>query len=295
MTPQKRLRQQLASDGIVVAPGIYDAFGAMMAERAGFETLYLSGASISYTRLGSPDIGLVGMEEVAGVIGRIRERVNLPIVVDGDAGFGNALNVQRTVRVFERNGASAIQLEDQKLPKRCGHLDGKKLVSVGEMSGKIKAATDSRADSDTVIIARTDAVTVEGLDAALERSEAYVEAGADMLFVEALKTEDDMRRVIAQFAGRLPVMANMVEGGKTPVMPAGELAGIGFKLVIFPGGLVRAIAKTMGAYFEALQQEGTTASFRNDMLDFTQLNDLLGTQAILDGSKKYEDEPDDRD
>lgn len=289
MTPQKRLRQQLAGDGIVVAPGIYDAFGAMMAERAGFETLYLSGASISYTRLGSPDIGLVGMEEVAGVVGRIRERVDLPIVVDGDAGFGNALNVQRTIRVFERNGASAIQLEDQQLPKRCGHLDGKKLVSTGEMSGKIKAATDSRADSDTVIIARTDAVTVEGLDAALERSEAYVEAGADMLFVEALKTEEDMRRVIAQFAGRLPVMANMVEGGKTPVMPAGQLAGIGFKLVIFPGGLVRAIAKTMSAYFEALQQEGTTASFRNDMLDFTQLNDLLGTQAILDGSKKYED------
>lgn len=288
MTPQKRLRQQLSGDGIVVAPGIYDAFGAMMAERAGFETLYLSGASISYTRLGSPDIGLVGMEEVAGVIGRIRERVELPIVVDGDAGFGNALNVQRTVRVFERNGASAIQLEDQQLPKRCGHLDGKKLVSIGEMSGKIKAATDSRTDSDTVIIARTDAVTVEGLDAALERSEAYVEAGADMLFVEAVKTEEDMHRVIAQFAGRLPVMANMVEGGKTPIMPAGQLAEIGFKLVIFPGGLVRAIAKTMNAYFGTLQQEGTTASFRDDMLDFTQLNDLLGTQVILDGSKKYE-------
>ncbi|TQV76170.1 isocitrate lyase/PEP mutase family protein [Denitrobaculum tricleocarpae] len=289
MTPQKRLRQQLAGDGIVVAPGVYDAFGAMMAERAGFETLYLSGASISYTQLGSPDIGLTGMDEVAGVVGRIRERVDLPIVVDGDAGFGNALNVQRTVRVFERSGASAIQLEDQQLPKRCGHLDGKKLVSVGEMSGKIKAATDSRTDSDTVIIARTDAVTVEGLDAALERSEAYVEAGADMLFVEAVKTEEDMRRVIEQFAGRLPIMANMVEGGKTPVMPAAQLAGIGFKLVIFPGGLVRAIAKTMSAYFEALHREGTTASFKENMLDFTQLNDLLGTQAILDGSKKYED------
>ncbi len=289
MTPQKRLRQQLAGDGIVVAPGVYDAFGAMMAERAGFETLYLSGASISYTQLGSPDIGLTGMDEVAGVVGRIRERVDLPIVVDGDAGFGNALNVQRTVRVFERSGASAIQLEDQQLPKRCGHLDGKKLVSVGEMSGKIKAATDSRTDSDTVIIARSDAVTVEGLDAALERSEAYVEAGADMLFVEAVKTEDDMRRVIEQFAGRLPVMANMVEGGKTPVMPAAQLAGIGFKLVIFPGGLVRAIAKTMSAYFEGLHRDGTTASFKENMLDFTQLNDLLGTQAILDGSKKYED------
>ena len=289
MTPQKRLRQQLADEAIVVAPGVYDALGAMMAARAGFRALYLSGASISYTQLGSPDIGLTGMDEVAGVIGRIRERVDLPIIVDADAGFGNALNVQRTVRVFERNGASAIQLEDQQLPKRCGHLDGKKLVSVGEMSGKIKAATDSRADEDTVIIARTDAVTVEGLDAALERSEAYVEAGADMLFVEAVRTEDDMRRVTAQFAGRLPVMANMVEGGKTPVLPAAQLAGIGFKLVIFPGGLVRAIAKTMNAYFEGLQREGTTSAFKDNMLDFTQLNDLLGTQAILDGSRKYED------
>lgn len=289
MTPQKRLRQQLADEAIVVAPGVFDAFGAMMAARAGFQALYLSGASISYTQLGSPDIGLTGMDEVAGVIGRIRERVGLPIIVDADAGFGNALNVQRTVRVFERNGASAIQLEDQQLPKRCGHLDGKKLVSVGEMSGKIKAATDSRADEDTVIIARTDAVTVEGLDAALERSEAYVEAGADMLFVEAVRTEDDMRRVIAQFAGRLPVMANMVEGGKTPVLPAAQLAGIGFKLVIFPGGLVRAIAKTMNAYFEGLRREGTTSAFKDNMLDFTQLNDLLGTQAILDGSRKYED------
>ncbi|WP_282604399.1 oxaloacetate decarboxylase [Pelagibius sp. Alg239-R121] len=289
MTPQKRLRQQLSDDGIVVAPGIYDAFGAMMAERAGFETLYLSGASISYTQLGSPDIGLVGMDEVAGVVGRVRERVDLPIVVDGDAGFGNALNVQRTIGVFERNGASAIQLEDQQLPKRCGHLDGKNLVSIGEMSGKIKAATDSRADADTIIIARTDAVAVEGFEAALERSEAYLEAGADMLFVEAVKTEQEMRRVVAQFAGRLPLMVNMVEGGKTPVMPAKHLARIGFKLVIFPGGLARAIAKTMSAYFESLQQEGTTAPFMDDMLNFTQLNDLLGTQKILDGSQKYED------
>ena len=289
MTPQKRLRQQLGGEGIVVAPGIYDAFGAMMAEKAGFGTLYLSGASISYTQLGSPDIGLVGMNEVAGVVGRIRERVDLPIIVDGDAGFGNALNVQRTIRVFERNGASAIQLEDQQLPKRCGHLEGKTLVSVGEMSGKIKAATDSRADSDTMIIARTDAVGVEGFEAALDRSEAYVEAGADLLFVEAVKTEEEMRRTIAQFAGRLPLMVNMVEGGQTPVLPAKHLSEIGFKLVIFPGGLVRALARTMSAYFESLQREGTTASFRNEMLDFTQLNDLLGTQAILDGSKQYED------
>jgi 2-methylisocitrate lyase-like PEP mutase family enzyme len=289
MTPQRALRQQLAGDGIVVAPGVYDAFGAMMAERAGFETLYLSGASISYTRLGSPDIGLVGMNEVAGVMGQIRERVDLPVIVDADAGFGNALNVQRTVRVFERSGASAIQLEDQQLPKRCGHLDGKTLISLQEMSGKIKAATDVRADRDTMIIARTDSVAVEGIDAALDRAEAYVEAGADMLFVEAVQTEADMRRTVAQFAGRLPLMVNMVEGGKTPVLAADRLAEIGFKLVIFPGGLVRAIAKTMGSYFESLRQEGTTSGFRDNMLNFTQLNDLLGTQTILENGRKYEE------
>lgn len=288
MTPQKRLREQLASGGIVVAPGVYDAFGAMMAEKAGFGTLYLSGASISYSQFGSPDIGLVGMDEVAGVVGRIRERVELPMIVDADAGFGNALNVQRTIKVFERNGASAIQLEDQQLPKRCGHLDGKTLVSVGEMSGKIKAAADARTDSDTLIIARTDSVAVEGFEAALERSEAYVEAGADMLFVEAVKTEEEMRRTVAQFAGRVPLMVNMVEGGKTPILPAAQLSEIGFKLVIFPGGLARAIAKTMTGYFATLQAEGTTAPFRDQMLDFTELNDLLGTQEILNDSKKYE-------
>lgn len=288
MTPQKRLRQQLAGGDIVVAPGVYDAFGAMMAERAGFGTLYLSGASIAYSQLGSPDIGLVGMDEVAGVVGRIRERVELPVIVDADAGFGNALNVQRTVRVFERYGASAIQLEDQQLPKRCGHLDGKTLVSPGEMAGKIRAATDARAHDDTIIIARTDAVGVEGFEAALERSEAYVEAGADLLFIEAVKTEEEMRRTVTQFKGRVPLMVNMVEGGKTPILPAAQLSEIGFKLVIFPGGLARAIARTMSAYFETLQQEGTTASFRDQMLDFTQLNDLLGTREILDGSKKYE-------
>ena len=177
MTPQSILKNRLAQDAILIAPGVYDAFGAMMADRAGFETLYLSGASIAYTKLGRPDIGLVSMDEVAGVISNIRERVDQPLIVDGDTGFGNALNVQRTIRVFERAGASAIQLEDQSLPKRCGHLDGKTLVSGAEMVGKIKAATDARHDGDTLIVARTDAVAVEGYDAAMDRAEGYAEAG----------------------------------------------------------------------------------------------------------------------
>ena len=163
------LPAQLASAGIVVAPGVYDALGAVLAERAGFTAAYLSGASIAYCRFGRPDIGLVGMSEVADTLSAIRERVELPLIVDADTGFGNALNVQRTVRLFERAGANGIQIEDQTLPKRCGHLTGKTLVPAAEMAGKIKAATDARQSDQTLIIARTDAVAVEGLEAALER------------------------------------------------------------------------------------------------------------------------------
>jgi len=290
MTPQNSLRDMLSGPKIVVTPGVYDAFGAMLAEQAGFESIYLSGASISYTRLAKPDIGLVSMDEVANVIGLIRERVDLPIVVDADTGFGNALNVQRCVPLFERNGASAIQLEDQQLPKRCGHLAGKTLVSTGEMVGKIKAALDVRRDEETLIIARTDSIAVEGFEEALNRAEAYVEAGADMLFVEALNDKAQMRETIERFGDRIPVMANMVEGGKTPLRPADELQEIGFSLVIFPGGLVRAISKAAADYFSVLKEHGTTAPHLDKMLDFNKLNSLLGTEEILQSGKKYEED-----
>lgn len=160
MTPQKRLRDRLSAGGILVTPGVYDALGALIASQAGFEAVYLSGASIAYTRLAKPDIGYLGVDEVAGIVGNIRDRVDLPVIVDADTGFGNALNVQRTVTVLERSGASAIQLEDQAMPKRCGHLDGKRLVSRGEMVGKVKAAVDARRDADTLIVARTDGKSV---------------------------------------------------------------------------------------------------------------------------------------
>ncbi len=290
MTPQSRLRKLVADTPIVVAPGIYDAFGAMMAERAGFKALYLSGASIAYTRLARPDIGLVGMTEVASVIGSIRERTELPLVVDADTGYGNALNVARTVRLFERQGASAIQLEDQTLPKRCGHLAGKTLVPAAEMAGKIKAALDARADADTMIIARTDAVAVEGLDAALERAERYVEAGADMLFVEALADRDQMEAATNRFKGRIPLMANMVEGGKTPLRPAAELQETGYALVIFPGGLVRALARAAEDYFASLAEHGTTEPFLDRMMDFAGLNRLIGTEEMLGEGRRYDPE-----
>ena len=192
MSPQKILRDRLDQDKIILTPGIYDAFGAMMAERAGFEALYLSGASIAYTKLGRPDIGLVTLDELASVVGTIRERTDLPAIVDADTGFGNALNVQRTVKLLERNGASGIQLEDQSLPKRCGHLDGKTLITADEMNGKVKAALDARMDEDTVIIARTDAIGVEGYESAMDRAIGYVEAGADVLFIEAMQNTEQI-------------------------------------------------------------------------------------------------------
>jgi 2-methylisocitrate lyase-like PEP mutase family enzyme len=281
------LRVRLAQKPIVVAPGVYDAFTALVAEQAAFRTLYVSGAGIAYTRLGRSDIGLVGMSEVADVIGTIRDRVTADLIVDADTGYGNALNVARTVRLFERAGANAIQLEDQSFPKRCGHLDEKRLVPAAEMAGKIKAALDARQSRDTLVIARTDAVGVEGFDKAIERAMLYRDAGADMLFVEAPKTQAELRR-IALALGGVPLMANMVEGGKTPVLAAAELEALGFALVIFPGGIVRALGHMASEYYASLAAHGTSEPFRNRMLDFTGLNDLIGTPELLAAGKRYD-------
>ncbi|MEO7386387.1 MAG: isocitrate lyase/PEP mutase family protein, partial [Gammaproteobacteria bacterium] len=185
MSHAKKLRQLLGGSPFIV-PGCYDAFTALLIQQGGFSCAYVSGASVAFTKLGRPDIGLTTLTEVAETVGNIRDRVGLPLIVDGDNGFGNALNVQRTVRLLEKMGASAIQLEDQTLPKRCGHLDGKSLVSTGEMLGKLKAAQDARADASTVIVARTDAIAVDGFEAGMERAHAYADAGADVLFIEAL-------------------------------------------------------------------------------------------------------------
>jgi len=285
-TPMPSLRDRLADPAPLLCPGIYDALSAALAEEAGFEALYLSGASIAYTLLGRPDIGLVSLTEVAGVLARIRERVALPILVDADTGFGNALNVQRTMRVLERAGASAIQLEDQTFPKRCGHLSDKTLIPVAEMAGKIRAALDAR--DRTLVIARTDAIAVEGFGAAMERAERYLEAGADILFVEAPEDGAQMAAVTARFAGRAPLLANMVEGGRTPLADVETLGRLGYRVVIFPGGLVRALGWAAREYFASLKAHGTTAPFRDRMFDFAGLNDMLGTEATLAGAKRYE-------
>ena len=284
---EKTLRARLSRPPILIAPGVYDPLTALIAEQAGFEALYVSGAAIAYTRLGRPDIGLVSMSEVVETVGLIRDRVGAHLVVDADTGYGNALNVERTVRLLERAGADAIQLEDQDFPKRCGHLDDKVLVSAQEMVGKIKAAVDARHSADTLIIARTDAVAVEGFDRAIARAALYREAGADMLFVEAPRRRDELGRIGALMGKATPLMANMVEGGKTPVLPASELEALGFAFVIFPGGIVRALAKTAEEYYGSLKTHGSTEPFRARMFDFDALNALIGTPEMLERGKHY--------
>ena len=281
------LKTRLTQPTPVLAPGIYDALTALVAEQAGFEALYLSGASIAYTRLARSDIGLTTATEVADTLARITERVRTPVIVDADTGFGNALNTQRTVRAFERAGAAMIQLEDQTFPKRCGHLDGKGVVPAAEMCGKLRAALDARHSEDTLILARTDALAVEGFEAALDRAETYLACGVDALFIEALRTPEQMAQACARFAGRIPLLANMVEGGKTPIQSADELGRIGFRIVIFPGGTARAVAHTLQRYYASLHTHRTTAPMRDQMLDFDQLNDVIGTAALLEEGKKY--------
>ena len=283
-----RLKQRLAEPRALLAPGVYDALSALLAEQAGFEALYLSGASIAYTRLGQPDIGLTTFSEVEDTLARITERIRIPVIVDADTGFGNALNVQRCVRGFERAGAAMIQLEDQTFPKRCGHLDGKALVPLAEMQGKLRAALDARASAETLILARTDALAVEGFDRALDRAEAYLACGVDALFIEALRTPQQMDAACRSFAQRVPLLANMVEGGKTPLQTLHELEARGFRIVIFPGGTARAVAHTLAGYYLSLRQQGSTAPWRDRMLDFDALNAALGTPQMLAQGKRYD-------
>ncbi len=260
------LKQRLAQDKPLLAPGIYDALSALVAEQAGFEALYLSGASIAYTRLGRSDIGLTTASEVAQTLSLITERVRVPVIA----------------------GAAMIQLEDQTFPKRCGHLDGKGVVPVAEMQGKLRAALDARRSAGTLILARTDAVAVEGLDAALERAERYLECGVDALFIEALRTPDQMDAACGRFAQRIPLLANMVEGGKTPVQGVDELGRRGFRIVIFPGGTARAVAHTLQGYYASLRQQGSTLPWQDRMLDFDGLNAVIGTPELLAAGRKYE-------
>ena len=280
--------KSMVSRDILLAPGIYDALSGLIAEQAGARAVYLSGASIAYTRFGRSDVGLVSASEVHDTLAAVTDRIQIPVIVDADTGFGNALNVQRTIRNFERAGAAAIQIEDQSFPKRCGHLDGKTLISKDEMVGKIKAAIDARKETNTLIIARTDARGVEGLSEAIDRAKAYQEAGADILFIEAPHSIDEMKLIRKSFGEDIPLLANMVEGGKTPIKTANDLKSLGFNIVIFPGGAVRAATFQLQQYYAGLIENGSTLEFSDSMHNFDSLNSVIGTPELLKLGKKYE-------
>ena len=272
----------------LLAPGIYDALSGLIAEQSGAQAVYLSGASIAYTRFGRSDVGLVSVSEVHDTLASVTDRIKIPIIVDADTGFGNALNVQRTIRNFERAGAAAIQIEDQSFPKRCGHLNGKVLIKTDEMVGKVKAAVDARKTSDTLIIARTDARAVEGLQEAIDRAQSYKEAGADIIFIEAPRSVDELKIIRKSFHLNTPLLANMVEGGKTPVKTADDLKNLGYNIVIFPGGAVRAATFQLQEYYAGLLKNGSNAEFSKRMHDFDSLNAVIGTPELLSLGKKYE-------
>ena len=280
--------KSIISRDILLAPGIYDALSGLIAEQAGARAVYLSGASIAYTRFGRSDVGLVSASEVHDTLAAVTDRIQIPVIVDADTGFGNALNVQRTIRNFERAGAAAIQIEDQSFPKRCGHLDGKNLISKDEMVGKIKAAIDARKETNTLIIARTDARGVQGLSEAIDRAQAYQEAGADILFIEAPHSIDEMKLIRKSFGEDIHLLANMVEGGKTPIKTANDLKSLGFNIVIFPGGAVRAATFQLQQYYAGLIENGSTLEFSDSMHNFDSLNSVIGTPELLKLGKKYE-------
>lgn len=281
------LKQRLTQDEILVAPGVFDGLTAALAAQAGFEALYLSGAAVAYTRLGRPDIGLTSVTEMADTMTMVADRVDLPVIIDADTGFGNALNAQRTMRLYERAGARALQVEDQTFPKRCGHLKDKSLIPAAEMAGKVAAMADARASEETLIIARTDAIAVEGIDAALARGAQYLEAGADVLFIEAPQSAEQMAQVVDTFGEQVPLLANMVEGGATPISAASALQEQGFSIAIFPGGIVRALARTAQDYYASLHKHGSNKPFAERMFNFDGLNDVIGTDDMLARGARY--------
>ena len=280
------LRRLLKEEEILLAPGCFNALSARLVEQAGFKAIYISGAAIAGNFLGYPDIGLTTMSEVLENVRNIVRVTGLPVVCDADTGFGNAVNMLRTVREFEGTGLAGIQIEDQVMPKKCGHTEGKLLISKAEMVQKVKAAVDARQDPDFVLVVRTDAIAVNGLDDALDRALAYQEAGADVVFVEAPQTLEEMRRICRTI--KAPLLANMVEGGgKTPILPLRELKEMGYKLVIYPVSAHMAAIKAMQEVLAVLKQDGTTARFASQMVPFQEMFEVVGRSKFTALEKKY--------
>lgn len=272
MTMASQLRALLSEDDMVLAPGVYDGLSARIVEDAGFAALYCSGGAVARSS-GVPDLGLLTMTEVLARLREITDAVELPVIADADTGYGNALNMRRTVQEFERLNVAGIQIEDQVTPKKCGHYDAKALISTDEMLGKITAACDARA-CGTVLIVRTDAIAVDGLDSALERGRRYVDAGADVLFLEAPETREEIERIAAEL-GDTPLLINMFEGGRTPLVPAQELATLGYKIMIAPSDLQRAAIHAMQSAARVLREEGSTVALSSQMATFSARDELI--------------------
>ena len=273
------LRQLLGQPGIIVAPGAYDCLTARIIEREGFPVVYMTGAGTAVTRVGKPDLGFASLTEMLANASAITSTISVPLIADADTGYGGALNVYRTIQEYEKAGVAALHLEDQAFPKRCGHLDGKEVVPLAEMVVKLRAACDARTDEDFVIIARTDALAVTGLDDTLRRCTAYAEAGADVLFVEALRTEAEIDRIRHEVD--VPLLYNFVEHGKSPLIPVAQLAALGFKMVIFPGSLMLSVCTMAQRILREIRQHGTTASLLGEMGSVVDLFNLMGMQEAL--------------
>jgi len=287
MIAPDRLRRLLERPGILVMPGCHDAMSARLIEEGGFDVGFMSGFGVSAARLGMPDTGLISYAELVDQGQNICRAVTIPLFGDGDTGFGSAQNIKRTVQGYAHAGFAAIMLEDQIAPKRCGHTEGKSVVGRDEALTRVRAAVDARnAGADILIMARTDARAILGLDEAIARCQAFRALGADITFLEAPVSEEEMRRYCVEVDG--PKMANLIEGGKTPLLPAASLEGLGFALVIFPGGLARRLGHAAREYFEALKRDGSTDAMRERMLDFAGLNKALGTPETLELGKKYD-------
>lgn len=282
----KKFRKLIEDDDIAVLPGCYDALTANIVEKTGFDAAYISGAGISNTKLGIADVGFTTLSEMRDQIQYITDSVSLPVFSDADTGYGNALHVRRTVKAYEKVGASGLHIEDQDFPKKCGHFEGKELIPTSEMEMKIKAAIDAREDKNFIIAARTDARAVEGIEAAIERANSYVEQGADLIFPEAPQNKEEMKKFCEEINS--PVMANMVEYGKTPLMSKDELKKIGFDLVIFPNSILRRGMVAMLETAKHIKQEGTTADIEEKIASFDLRNELTDYEYIKNLEVKYE-------
>ncbi|MCH9675734.1 MAG: isocitrate lyase/PEP mutase family protein [Gammaproteobacteria bacterium] len=283
-----KLRQLINDEKILVVPGVTDPYLAKLVEKTGFDAVYMTGAGVSHTRLGMPDLGLLTFSEMVDQASRIADAVDIPLIADADTGYGNALNVQRTIRAYERAGVSACHIEDQDMPKRCGHFDEKTVVPLREMLGKLKAALDARIDPNFLVIARTDARTAVGFDEALERGLAFADVGADIVFVESPTSKEELATVGQTI--KHPLLANMVETGLTPLLPAAELQALGFNIAIHPGAIGRFIGKQVSEFLAQVLEEGSTLGQLDRMLDFKAQNAIVDLPAYLETAARYKDE-----